>query len=91
MKTFVCFTLEGLRRQGPHAVWIRLGGYPTIRQAADDAAARRDPTITETRILPYFRVAAAWEEVPCVAPQPRVSLTARASHPPKAATSSLAS
>ena len=55
MKRLTCYLLEGLRRQGPHQVWITIGAFNSL-QAAEEAAAQ--PTgwdVAETRVLPLYR------------------------------------
>ena len=55
MKRLTCYLLEGLRRQGPHQVWITIGAFNSL-EAAEIAATQ--PTgwdVAETRILPLYR------------------------------------
>jgi hypothetical protein len=56
MKRFVCYTLEGLLRQGQHEVWVVLGTFPSAEQA-DSAgrAASAKQAIARTRVMPYYR------------------------------------
>ena len=55
MKQLVCYTVEGLLRQGPHQVWITLGTYRTAELAQAAQRGLDGNRVIETRILPYFR------------------------------------
>jgi len=57
MNQLVCWTVSGLRRQGPHEVWVMLGTYSS-QDAAQSAAANgpwSSAGISETRVMPYYR------------------------------------
>ena len=56
MKRFVCYTLEGLLRQGHNEVWVVLGTFASAEQAesAGRAATSRSG-IANTRVMPYYR------------------------------------
>ena len=57
MNQLVCWTVSGLRRSGPHEVWVMLGTYSS--QDAAKSAADNGPWasagICETRVMPYYR------------------------------------
>lgn len=58
MERLVCWTLMGLRTNGPLEVWHQIGSYPTSEDATNAA---NDPDlakrgIVRTQIMPYYRV-----------------------------------
>ena len=59
MEHFICWTLMGLRSDGPLEVWYQLGTYPTKEQAekaSSDSRLLADQGIIRTRVMPYYRV-----------------------------------
>lgn len=57
MRQLICYSLEGLRRQGWREVWVTLGTYETEASAAAAAAGTAlDAELVATRVLPYYRV-----------------------------------
>lgn len=55
MKRLTCYLLEGLRRQGPHQVWITIGAFNTLEAAQLAATTPTGWDVAETRILPLYR------------------------------------
>lgn len=58
MERLVCWTLMGLRQNGPHEVWYQLATFPNADQAKTAAS---DPHLAEqgiikTQVMPYYRV-----------------------------------
>lgn len=51
-KAFLGYQLEGLKRQGPHAVWIPLGVYESEEALARAKSQRSD--LIEFRRFDYF-------------------------------------